>query len=497
MSSRHLSIKGKKKGERVAVSDCKLEPLNLLLPGDAPILVPKHKTWPGQKKKETIRVEIPLHAEDYYDAEEEDELEERPAAEVKCKKLTHAAKAKPETKKEEEEEKKKKRKGQEACKEDIKKRTKAEVEENKYKKLTQEIKENKAYIMKLEARYEALKAGSKARNKTKINNETDSGTRKAITTSDDAVQTSDGETSSIELSDDSKKVRDMLMRLRIKAAGTDDQNKFTPSEDAQILARKEAGESFKTIAGYMKRSKKQISQRYGELVTAGKTVETVAADGNGEGTIATDTATAGETTDAATTDGENNAQVAEGDFGGLFDLGGLKTALEAVATEQADTENKNKEPEKENSKKKKDSPAKNSDKSSKKSKNQPNKSSPADIPKGNKETHPKISTPAGVGGGSGYDSGSEAIPDNVGTLLYNNQYARHLLRNKDKIPEADGMFDEDDCVLLALAESHHKHGRWEQIQARFANFTGRMVPIDVLKYKLGEGEKPEGYSRLR
>lgn len=53
--------------------------------------------------------------------------------------------------------------------------------------------------------------------------------------------------------------------------------------------------------------------------------------------------------------------------------------------------------------------------------------------------------------------------------------------------------DEDDCVLLALADSYRQQNRWLDIQSDFANVTGRLVPEEVLKYKLGEGEKPKDY----
>lgn len=474
MSSRSLSIKGKRKGERVAISNCNIEPLNLLIPGGGPILVPKNKAWPGQKKKKTtVAVEIPLTDEDYYDAEEEDELEERLAAEVKSRKVSQAARASPE---------KKKRKEKVARKVDAKKPTRADVEERDREKLTQRIKEHEEYIAQLKARYKDKKAPAKAPEETEPDASTGTETETDATTADGAAQSSETDTAAAAAGTASEKVRGMLRAIRIEAAGAGGEG-FTPSEDAQILARKEAGESFGVIAGFMKRTRKQVSQRYGELVAAGKTAETAGTDGPGEGAAA---AGAGATGAEGAGGAQDGAQVVDGDFGGLFDLGGLTTALEAVAEEQAEGTEKKEE--------KKDSPAKNSDKASKKDKRQKNKPSPGQ-PKGDVKntTPPRSAAAEGNGGESGYEGGSEAVPADAGARLYINQYARQLLRHKDRIPEADDKFDENDCILLAMAESHLKHGKWEQIQASFANATGRMVPVEVLKYKLGGGEKPDGY----
>lgn len=459
MSSRNLSIKGKK-NERVAISNCNLEPLNLLIPGGAPILVPKHKAWPGRRKKETTKVRIPLIDEDFYDAEEEDEMEERLAAEVKSRKASQTYKNSFKSEK--------KGKGKDLHTKDAKKSSKIDIEA-----LRQHIKEQEAYTAKLKAKFVGkMKKKTEAEAEAHHNNgdETESNT------------------------DTSEKTRDHVLKVpKIKAAGTNDHG-FTPSEDAQILARKEAGESFRTIAGFMKRTKKQVSQRYWELVNDGKTVDTVGGTGGdgGEGAATTDVVTdaattAGETatTDAVTTDAEKTdaeeeggAQMAGYDFGGLFDMTGVVSKLEALAAEQeADMEKekaREEEVEEEENKRKKEE----GDTASKKSKN-------------------KLYSSPNQGGESGYEAGEEVmpedIPEDIGTLLYINQYARDLLRDKDQVPEADDRFDDEDCVLLALSQRQHQEGRWEEIQARFATLTGRMVPIEVLKYKLGEGEKPEGY----
>lgn len=44
--------------------------------------------------------------------------------------------------------------------------------------------------------------------------------------------------------------------------------------------------------------------------------------------------------------------------------------------------------------------------------------------------------------------------------------------------------DENDCILLALTALRRDQTHWLDIQADFANMTGRLVPEEVLKYKL-------------
>lgn len=50
--------------------------------------------------------------------------------------------------------------------------------------------------------------------------------------------------------------------------------------------------------------------------------------------------------------------------------------------------------------------------------------------------------------------------------------------------------DENDCLLLAVTALRRHQTRWLAIQADFANITGRLVPEDVLKYKLSGQDKP-------
>lgn len=447
-----LAIKGDGH-KRIPISDCKLQPLNLLIPGGAPIMVPKDKTWPGKRKKEVIKLKVPLPESNSYDTGDEDGSGEEPiVTKTKSRKVSKAKRpATAHTKVKSE-----------------KKLDKLATEAKQRKKLEQQVREQEQYIAKLKAKYapEKKKHGSKE-SKTYIQaSESDSdGSAPLASITEDESQASDASTSGA-LTDASEDVRHLIKNLKIKAAGKEDSD-FTKSEDSQLLARKENGESFKTIAQYMGRSKKQISTRYHELKELGKTAETAGTDGPGE------------TTEAATTDNDAPAEA----FGGLFDISGLQAKLEATAAEQAQAEDQTQETEQ-----------KEDDRDDGEASNAP-KTSPIGILKtaggGKKKDKKKakLTRPAAVGGESGYESGSE----DFSTKAFIGSYARRLLTNKSAIPEADDKFDEDDCILLALTDARRKGDRWQQIQADFANLTGRMVPVEVLKSKFGEGGKPEGY----
>ena len=47
-------------------------------------------------------------------------------------------------------------------------------------------------------------------------------------------------------------------------------------------------------------------------------------------------------------------------------------------------------------------------------------------------------------------------------------------------------FSPMDCKILGLVDSKHKVDRWLELQSGFFNATGRMVSLDVLKYKMGK-----------
>lgn len=457
-SHSELAIKGDRR-KRIPISDCKLQPLNLLIPGGAPVMVPKDKAWPGAKKKEAVKLRVPLPASKSYDAGEEDGSGEEPlVTKAKSRKISKAktssttdTKVKPEKKLEE------------SCKK-VTKLDKLASEAKQRKKLENQVREQEKYIAKLKAKY----ASKKQKHASKTHNEaTDSALESDDSTqsnsaTDNASQASNASTSGA-LTDASEEVRRMIKSLKIKAAGTENAD-FNPSEDSQLLARKENGEGYGAIAKSMGRTKKQVQQRHRELMALGKTAETAGTSGPEE-------------TTEAVTDGTDKDAPADA-FGGLFDLGGLQAKLEATAAEQAQAEARAKGDDSDE-----DTPSK------------APKTSPVGILKtegGGKKKDKKqarLTPPAAVGGESGYESGSE----DVSTKVFIGSYARHLLGDKSTIPEVDDKFDEDDCILMAVADARRKGDRWKQMQADFANLTGRMVPVEVLKYKFGEGEKPEGY----
>lgn len=455
-SYNNLAIKGDR-DKRISLSDCKFQPLNLLIPGGAPVMVPKDKIWPGAKKKEAIKLKVPLSESNSYDAGEDVASEEPVLTKTKLRRASRARassaadmKAKPE------------KKLDESCKKATK-MDKLATEAKQRKKLEQQVIEQEKYIAKLKAKYAANKQAHKSKaHKEATDSDLESdGSDPSNSTSGNESQASNASTSGA-VTDASEEVRRMIKNLKIRAAGTDNAD-FNPSEDSQLLARKENGESFATIAKYMGRTKKQISKRHRELMALGKTAETAGTSGPGESTEA-----------AAGTDNDVPADA----FGGLFDLGGLQAKLEATAAEQAQAE----------------SQAKDDDSDEGAAAKAP-KTSPVGILKteggGKKKDKkkPKLTSPAAVGGESGYESGSE----DVSTKVFIGSYARHLLTDKSTIPEADDKFDEDDCILMAVSDARRKGDRWKQMQADFANLTGRMVPVEVLKYKFGEGDKPGGY----
>lgn len=431
-------------------------------------MVPKNKAWPGAKKKEAIKLKVPLSASNSYDAGEEDDFEEPVSTKTKSRRASKAkasptanAKVKPE------------KKLDESCKKTTK-LDKLATEAKQRKKLEQQVREQEKYIAKLKAQYAAntKKHESKTHSEaTDSDLESDSSPASNSATRNTS-RASDASTSGA-LTDASEEVRRMIKSLKIKAAGAENAD-FNPSEDSQLLARKENGESYGTIAKHMGRTKKQIQKRHRELMELGKTAETAGTSGPGESTEA-----------AATTDTDKD--VPADAFGGLFDLGSLQAKLEATAAEQAQAEAQAKESGKEDDESDEDGPSKAS---------KAPKASPVGILKteggGKKKGKKKLkltSPVAPVGGESGYESGSE----DVSTKVFIGSYARHLLTDKTTIPEADDKFDEDDCILMAVSDARRKGDRWKQMQADFANLTGRMVPVEVLQYKFGEGERPEGY----
>lgn len=424
-------------------------------------MVPKHKAWPGTKKKEANKLSVPLSATNSYDEGEEDGSHEEQVATQTNSRRTSKVKSSSKT----EMRVKPAKKLEESYCTKATKLDRLATEAKQRKKLEKKVKEQEKYIAKLKAKYAA--------NEQKQGRETHNGATESDVDSDDSdtydsitgnvSQASDASTSGA-LSDASEKVRHMIKSFKIKAAGTEIAD-FNPSEDSQLLARKENGETWAEISKFMGRPKKQLQKRHKELMALGKTAETAGTSGPGE------------STEAAATGTENDGPADA--LGGLFDLGRLQAKLEATAAEQAQSE----EAEKKDADSDEDIATK------------APKGSPVGILKtegsGKKKNKkkPKPAPPANNGGESGYESGSE----DVSTKVFIGSYGRQLLTDKSTIPEADDKFDEDDCILMALADARRKGDRWKQMQADFANLTGRMVPVEVLKYKLGEGDKPEGY----
>ncbi|KKY30565.1 hypothetical protein UCDDA912_g09490 [Diaporthe ampelina] len=457
-SRRNLTIKGEDH-KRIPISDCKLQPLNLLIPGGAPVMVPKDKAWPGAKKKEVIKLKAPLSASNSYNAEEEDVSREGfVATKAKSRRASKAkesstveTKVKPE------------KKLDESCKKTTK-LDKLATEAKQRKKLEQQVREQEKYIAKIKAKYAPKKHKHTSRAHEATESESNcSGSVPSDSTTNNASEAPDASASGA-LTDASEEVRRMIKSLKIRAAGTESAD-FNPSEDSQLLSMKENEESYSTIAKSMGRSKKQIQKRHRELMALGKTAETAGTSGPGE------------TAEAVTTSADKD--VPDDSFGGLFDLGSLQAKLEATAAEQGEKKDDDSDEDAASKAAPKASPVgilkiEGGGKKKDKKKNQ-NKA--------------KLVQLAALGGESGYESGSEDIP----TKAFIGSYASRLLTNRSTVPDPDDKFDEDDCILMALVEARRKGNRWKQMQADFANLTGRMVPVEVLKYKLGEGEKPEGY----
>lgn len=64
--------------------------------------------------------------------------------------------------------------------------------------------------------------------------------------------------------------------------------------------------------------------------------------------------------------------------------------------------------------------------------------------------------------------------------------ASHLYPDSVQI-DPDGYFSKSDCDVLRLADAQYRSMRWLEVQARFYNETGRMVPLEVIRKKCGHG----------
>lgn len=538
ISYNNLTIRGRD-GRRVPVTDCNLEPLNLLIPGGAPILVPKRAAWrpPRTSNNSNAAVvgnEVPSVD---YDAEGEDEGDKSQAISKKRSSSRGRSRSKGRGKG--------KGKSKERCRKashvkdkarEAKHRRHAELllhqseharekADERRERLARRIEEQEAYVARLKAKYEARASDEKKKKKNKASTVKSSTNKKARVDASDvsasAATTEAATTSNSEgdvTTDGSADVREMLKNMKIRAAGTEgfgtrDTVSFSSSEDAQLLLHKgKNNETWKFIADAMGRGKDELKKRYKVLNASNATIpgEGIDIDNGGDkgGAASSDAATAGdETTDAEktgeeTTDAEKTENESKDDSADDAFLGGAMGALEAAVEAEAAKE-ATKSPEKQ----KGGSPAKsgkpnNNEKKNKKQQQQKKSSSTkaqgdSKGEGGKKQKSPtKPRSEAAAGGESGYDaSASEAI-DDAGTKAYIGQYATQLLAEANaglvKMPETDDNFDEDDCILLALADSYRRKNRWLDIQSDFANTTGRLVPEEVLKWKLDEGEKPEG-----
>jgi len=59
-------------------------------------------------------------------------------------------------------------------------------------------------------------------------------------------------------------------------------------------------------------------------------------------------------------------------------------------------------------------------------------------------------------------------------------------------PAADEYLSQKDCDILATAHSKYKHSKWLEMQANFYNYTGRMVPLSIIRDKCERAEAEEG-----
>lgn len=537
-SYNNLTIRGRD-GRRVPVTDCTIEPLNLLIPGSAPILVPKRTAWRPPRNSSSINQNIIINnkhnsgnsstaaaassseaATVDYDAQSNDEDDAPPVAKRRSRTSssgTRRAKEKGKEKgrkdghvKDKAREAKHRRRAESLLKQA--ERAREEAEKDRVR-LARRLERQEAYVAELKAKYESRATGDDRKNKrapaTKPQKkrvcivESDTSGDDINTTTNTNTATSDSEGSAT--TDDSARVREMLKNMKIRAAGTDGAT-FTASEDAQLLVLKKNNESWKTIMEAMHRGKSELRERFKELQASGATIpgEDLDVEDKGagdalptdaaaaaEGGATTDTDKTGdETTDAEKTGDESNADdVGDGGFlNGL--MGALKDAAEEQAADMPDKSNGKKEKNKQHQEQKQ----KKRDKKNQ-SQNKGNNSST------NQGKQHRSGTQSPRGGDSGFDaSASEAAAadddDNAGTRAYIGLYARRLLDDaragRVRLPEPDDQFDDNDCVLLALADSRRRENRWLDIQSDFANFTGRLVPEEVLRWKLGEGERPEG-----
>lgn len=523
-----LTVRGRD-GRHVAITDCKLEPLNLLIPGNAPIVVPKKHAWrsPSQQTNIAVNRSNKLHVEvaprDDYEADsEEGDLDDdtqpliknsRPKGKTKsrCRKDAILEEKAREAKHLRKAERHQKRAELER-----------EVAAGEHERLQKRIAKQEAYILRLKRRYE--NAGKKAQDSTSIKkSKSKKEASKKQTTK--AADSDEGGTT-----DGSAAVREMLANIKIRAGGKENPRfvsqpgelPWNVSDDSQLIALKnDSSNSYAVVGECMGRGAGEVKRRYKYLKACDFKIpggdETTEGEKTGEETTDAEQ-TGGETTDAEETDedgkdgavdatdpdkpqNENNGDDDDWTEETDTQLWKLKGDDKTWAEIQA-TMGKSKNCLRDRYKHLKSIDFKVPDETSDAEKaivadaaaDDFMTMASASVEKQMNEPAKKTSSLRSRKS-SNSNKTSHAPSCFGGTNAYIAQYSRNLLAEanagRTRIPEPDEIFDEDDCILLALADSRRRENRWLDIQADYFNVTGRMVPQEVLKWKLCRGERPE------
>lgn len=566
-----LTVRGRD-GRRVAITDCKLEPLNLLIPGNAPIVVPKKHAWrsPSQQVKSTSRKLLKTQiAQDEYEADSEEEQgddfddfndETKPL--IKKPLLKGKRKVKSRCKKDsisDEREKEAKHRRRAECHEKQAELERQEATEE-HDRLQKRIAKQQAYILRLKARYanaggqaptDSRGGGSSSSNKKSTSKKQEASSKEAIkilTDSDDGA-TTDGSTA----------VREMLANMKIRAGGKENprfvaqsgEMPWSVSDDSQLIALKsDSSNTYAVIAECMQRGTGEVKRRYkylkacdfkvpGADETVGGTTTEGEKTGTGEETTTDAEKTGEETTDVEQTGGEttdaDNAEKTDDQKDETTDAN--KPKDNDAWTEESDTQlwklkdegktwaeiheimGKGKSSLKDRYKHLKNINLKIPDQATDAAKpndNDGKKDEAAAVAndfmaRASAFVEKQMEAAAAAANNEPPSAKSKKSGKNIsptppftsynsngfdpGTNAYIAQYSRKLLAEANagrrSIPEPDEVFDEDDCILLALADSRRRENRWLDIQADYYNVTGRMVPFEVLRWKLGGDQEPE------
>ncbi|PSR81204.1 hypothetical protein BD289DRAFT_489616 [Coniella lustricola] len=497
-------------GDRVPANECNLQPLNILLPGNAPILVPKRTNRSEQQNATTIQTDkkrgsgarrrsepsimgrevvVATDDDDDDDDNDDDDFDKNPLLGKKTANRTAKNRAEPTMKSHSSENSHGRRLRKQAPATKVKAADQQERTAKRPGRDEQKKKQSKAavaeqqeeYIVKLTGKYMAreYKAMSKKEKKSKlidsessISHGSDSATACIGSDGNDNDMEQYETTKSkkrklknkfpfsegdISATDTSSRVRDILASLKIRAAGSDVNDTFTPSEEYQLLVLKKNGETWNDMSTSMNRPKNQLKKHYKHLKRIGTEIP-----------------------DESENDGGSSSE----DVSAISDTGaiieGISSSDEASSDEKAAQQKKNKSAKSRNRKLQKKKPFREASNIT------------AKVAQSDATTAFCATRLAAV-----TDTTPSEAAEETGIKAYIGQYAQQLIEDhragRVTIPEPDEKFGEDDCVLLALTNSRHATDRWLHIQAEFANLTGRLVPEEVLKWKLGEGEKPDDY----